>query len=76
MVVEEAHALGREKRAQAVRLAAALRLGDAEEDLAGPAAQTLLVEGGEHGDRLHQGLARAPGLGDRDEAARSQRQAG
>ena len=51
-------------------LPAALRLRDAEEQLGDALLQARRLDGRERRQRLHQGLGRAAGLGDHDEAHR------
>jgi hypothetical protein len=70
MVFEEAHALGLQEIAQGVPAPGLAGLGQAEEQVLGQRLQARLLQGGEHGDGLHQGLARAAGLGDRHVARR------
>jgi hypothetical protein len=70
VVLQERHALRLEKIAQPVLSPRLARLGQAEHELAGAGAEARLVEGGEHGDRLHERLAGAAGFRHRHEAAR------
>ncbi len=59
VMLEERHALGLEEIAQGVAAAGLSRLRQAEEQVRGPRPQAGLVEGREHRDGLHQGLAGA-----------------
>jgi len=65
-----------EQHAQPRALAALGGLGDAEEQIGDTGREARVAHGRERGRGLHQGLAGAAGLRDRDEARGRQRQLG
>jgi hypothetical protein len=68
MMVEKRDPVLLEQCAQAVGLAGSLGLGDAQEQLGDALLQPGRLDGGQRGQRLHQGLGRAARLGDHHES--------